>query len=491
MPIKLTVFATALPFLALGFAACAPSVDVDASNEAAVTSQDAVCSFPKRTYERPIADHYVAWPTDAKREAFLSEYLPMMGLRRSTKAGELPALQAMVDALYPSIVAELPAETQGMAEPPHVVLIDDALPNAFAANDPRESPPRAPWLLFVNEGLLTLNAPAEEVRGVMAHEIAHLVAKHQFPDAPARVRRHYSTGARDEKSVVPSLEKDDEQVRAFADKFESLVAFGGAFDVPALKGFPVRFSGLIKPIRYHVFFEMMGRVPTTECGEYGQKYGAMQESLRKHLSKFDHQLRIEGAAVPETERVATEAERAATACATSASITLTDLAVEHELAMNPGRRSELEAASAKGPEALRAAVLDADEIAVDDGGGGDVVSKLLALGKMKRQLLAKHVQSAAGGADKLRRYAEEVEADQIAVRVLRHAGIAPAAGAGFLLRSLDSGARAQCDATLGRGEVPPFGGFSFLHPATCWRVFQARLFAEKLSTCGAITKAEP
>jgi hypothetical protein len=82
----------------------------------------------------------------------------------------------------------------------------------------------------------------------------------------------------------------------------------------------------------------------------------------------------------------------------------------------------------------------------------------------------------------MRRYAEEAEADQIAVRVLRRANVDPGGGAGFLLRTMDPAARTQCDAALGRGEVPPFGGFSFLHPAMCWRVFQAKQFASKLET---------
>ena len=170
---------------------------------------------------------------------------------------------------------------------------------------------------------------------------------------------------------------------------------------------------------------------------------------------------------------------------------LVNLAVQHELNTNPSRQGELEAASAEGPDALRRAVLDADELAEDDK-DVDVVTKLLELGQLKREKLASLVASTSN-ADTTRRYAEEVEANQIAVRVLRRfaPNEEPTGGARFLLRSLDSAARTKCDAVLAAGEVPPFGGFSFLHPATCWRVYQARLFAKQVSTCSVPSEPLP
>lgn len=62
----------------------------------------------------------------------------------------------------------------------------------------------------------------------------------------------------------------------------------------ALTGFTVRYSGLTEPIRYHTFFETMGQVPTAECADHAQKYAAMRESLRKHLSKESDQIAVDG-----------------------------------------------------------------------------------------------------------------------------------------------------------------------------------------------------
>lgn len=476
-PLSRLLPALVLPALA-ATSACAVTQDDSTSGESAATQRAALCEFPKRTHARPIADHYIVFADDAAREAYLEKFLPSIGKRRASDTSPLASLQASVDKLYPAMRAELPAETDGMTEPPRVVLLDDPLPNAFAASDGRESPVRAPWVFFVQTGLLQIGAGPNEIDGVIAHELAHLVAKHQFPDAPERVRRHYALAGREEGKVIPSLETDDDEVRAFANDFEGLVAFAGAFDAPALRGFPVKFSGITKPMRYHTLFTMLGGSPTPACAEASQRYGALQDQIRTHLSRFDNQLHLDADATKKMAPDVDATERSMRACATSANASLLGLAALFSAqTASPERLAQLQAADT--PEALRDLVLDEDEKKVE-ARGGDVVTQLLALGRVKQQALSALVAGSKIPAGDMRRYAEEVEADQIAVRTLRRAKLDPTGGAGFLRLTLEETDRATCDASLAAGDVPPFGGFSFLHPAVCWRVWQAKAFAAAL-----------
>ena len=77
---------------------------------------------------------------------------------REVRAGELPALERMVDEL---------AREAGMPAP-RLYVTDDPSPNAFATG---RGPSRS--AVGVTRGLLAL-LPEREIRGVLAHEIAHI-----------------------------------------------------------------------------------------------------------------------------------------------------------------------------------------------------------------------------------------------------------------------------------------------------------------------------
>ncbi len=109
------------------------------------------------------------------------------------------------EAYLNDILVKLANADEGAAEPYKVTILNSPIVNAFAL---------PPGNVYVTRGLLALATDASEVAAVMAHEIAHITAKHALQREEEQKRAAVISQA---ASVIQSKQKSQE-VEALAQK---------------------------------------------------------------------------------------------------------------------------------------------------------------------------------------------------------------------------------------------------------------------------------
>jgi len=100
--------------------------------------------------------------------AFLTAFLALFGLAAQPAAAQSILRDAETEALLQDMVAPL-ARAAGLQENVEIVLVHDNSINAFVAGGQR---------IYIHSGLINAAETANEVQGVMAHELGHVTGGH-------------------------------------------------------------------------------------------------------------------------------------------------------------------------------------------------------------------------------------------------------------------------------------------------------------------------
>ena len=117
---------------------------------------------------------------------------------------------------------------------PSLVLVEDPTPNAFVIPDLESG--KAGFVVMVHTGLLDLDAPDEEMLGLVMHELEHAVGLHIVSDVKERLRTFYVAA---EGEPFGFETEEDPVAREHGVAWRELASEVGGFPDPELGGLPV------------------------------------------------------------------------------------------------------------------------------------------------------------------------------------------------------------------------------------------------------------
>lgn len=387
----------------------------------------------------------------AKRNRIQAKALP------PTMDAYYDVLEKELDVIWKSFVDLFERDTEGLTKPPFIVLTDAKEVNAFAVYDTELGV--SPHVFMVNVGVFTSkNGKANDVqlRGLIAHELAHHVLKHGWPGSREKVQKWYSA----DTAIGDGFgwqQKDDATLRSKGLAF--LIGVTDTGDDPL-----VEWNGVPRP--GGVLYETLGYVHRSAKTKEPEKCAAAEtafDAIGSYLATVTDPLQTLPLTTPVKKRIDE----------------LTRAYVGQELACGSSSAETLWVSLAEQlqtSEAVLKSKLKPTTVALIDNAASPAEA-LFALVKRADQGTI-----ALGDVSKLRYYSTEEEADDVSVNVLFRAGHDANGMASFIedIAYSDKSAKA-CSAAADLGE-PPYGPLRDSHHHSCWRIWHANKLVSYLST---------
>jgi hypothetical protein len=471
------------------------SAPQDNADEALRTSS--ICATLDYGHDRPNAEYFMTFPTNDAAMEYARSFLSAAARPAPTGISTDARLLRLVGEVYAGFQKVFPHETEGMTEPPRIVIVRSDEVNAFAGFDSRPEVNRGPWLFFVHDSILSKPYSDTELRGLFAHELGHLILRNTLPQTRAKIRVHYRIGKAGEHGVLGTRQDDDADARA---RVEEILALGdqvGRF--PETRELPI---GLFSTTKYEAAYAVFAPLTPTSpnpdaCTQAKTLMAGMDPFLRPHISNDTFAILLSDAEKAELAARTRAVSDALSQCYAHAKMSLLELKVRATVSMPP---ADLDALVAKvldpttpeHAEAVSKLLADPDERRLDETRGDTNTAALMSLAvSTLHEKLGKLGDAVDLPIDSIRVFDFEEDADDASVRVLRAISDDPTGNAQFLDTLLKDSA--ACKAMIAAGSVPQYGRFVDPHNATCYRRYHIEELARALDEgrCGESTYKAP
>jgi hypothetical protein len=357
--------------------------------------------------------------------------------------------EQVVAELWPAFQRVFPEDTRDLPTPV-VLLVTDETVNAFAVYD--RDLAAAPDAFIILTGSIASGGATDSLRGLIAHELGHLVLKHGFPGNADKLSRFYrATGTSEPLGFMQSNDASlQKSVSAWLDDAQ----LAGSFPLDELHGLPINIIGN-PPLLFGVLRGALQKqivAAPAACGPAKEAANALITAMKNRTSIVDYDMDLSSAARAELDGAAIAAVASLRTCLQGSTDTIPSLAAE---------QFNL-------PPAALEAHLPADDVAAMHA----APSLLDAIVAVTTNTFARMKQTQqAIGMDAVRNYTTEEQADDASAYVLAALGRNPEAQALFLTHGLMNDAqRAECVGALRDGKSVPYGLLSDPHHGACWRV---------------------
>ncbi|MBX3229556.1 MAG: M48 family metalloprotease [Labilithrix sp.] len=375
-----------------------------------------------------------------------------------------------------------PEETAGLDKAPPVVIVQAAPVNAFALGNFIEDGalvPKSPWCFFVNSGLLAHGNTDDELRGVIAHELGHLILQTFRPDVQARVRHTYTLGTESEDGILGAAQPDDPTLAPAIGRLLQGQTRNGAV---AHLGMNVVAPG----IYIRLLGSQLRPTPATQevCASVQPKLlalGTKQMEFLPGAAAQDLTPRIPNATeLAELEALTADAMTAIEACAAPNAVDVGSLGAISALLQG------LPPSAASDPSSPVFAQIQAGMHPLEQEVDAEMPTATFfdrvvrAEPRVRNDIVA--IRSSLD-MSRVRVYDYEEDADDASMRVLHAIGKDPHGIGNFTLSLLPAEQRAACIADVAAGKHIGFGEAYDVHPLPCWRYYHAQQFTKALETC--------
>ena len=363
-----------------------------------------------------------------------------------------------LSVIWDAFKSAYPEATAGLREP-KLVILEDPVKNAYALYE--RATRTLPYLFVVQTGLIE-GLSEDEMLGVMAHELAHLVFKHVLPGVSDRVQIYYRVDRSEEP--LGYLQRNDEALKASVKEYLEKAEDVGPFLLPQLNGMP---SPAFGPTTYGRLLDYLrgktsGDPSRPICAIASEEYAGWFNSLVVRISNMDQKLHVsaeESTRLEQNTRRFTEDFRQ---CLEGERVDLVALLAQAFQVSEDFARAQLKPA----------------DIAAFDA-HSNVLDALRDLVLEKRARMSELDQTS--DLEHARIYTFEEQADEVSYQVMKSAGRDPMGVASFLLDNYASAAeQADCKATVEAGRVPDYGGLGDPHHSMCFRYFHLKRFGEAI-----------
>lgn len=484
--------------------ACAPASSDDAGAAAGdVTGgTGSVCATLDYGHTVTPENFYRRFETDAKAGEFVAKLIAQGKLAAASgpkaKFVEIardPRVIRLVGEVFAGYKKAFPRETAGMTAPPPIAIVETDIVNAYAlgpgfVEDDAAPVDKAPWVFVVHTALLAVGNTDNELRGLFAHELGHLVLRTFLPEIRAHVRSQYKVGPNEDgilgeaQPSDPILDDHVEEIRKRRDRVGALPTLG----LNVLEGPRLPVPGKLLTL-LHMLVNATEAATPGACATataHMNELATAQKALLPNLADGNAVARSlsaeEQAHVDQlSDAIASELR----ACIPSDEGSLMEVtAILNQLppeSVDPAHPQHAR---------LLALMLDAEKQVDAEMPQASLIDRVLTVqAKLRAELIALE-NDPQSPIDQLRVYDYEEDADDAAVRVLAALGEDPIGNGMFLVRAgLPPELQQPCLDAVAAHRPIPYGRFIDPHPATCWRYYHTTQFAQGLRQCSALPPA--
>lgn len=470
-----------------GDTATEPTAKSEESTRDRATSESKtnICATLDYGHTRSNDDYYLRFADDAAAAQYSQGFLSANGIAGNAKVSNDAWLTGLVARLFKGFQEVFPRETEGLTDPPRVLVIDESGVNAFAGFDERKEYNKAPWLFWVHRGVFDGTTPKAEVEGLVAHELAHLVLRNMLPETRAKIRRYYRVPGGREHGIFGANTPDDPAVRKHAGELRTLGAMAGRASV--FGALPI---SAFEESEYDSLLQTLAKLNPQAAD--GDACRTAQDGLRRAKDFYKeavtvHDLTLILSQDQETQ-LTTFANSIAAAlqrCYGNVRASLFELKVR-DRSVSPEAQAQMPKLLDPTTEEHKAAyaLLMDNELERNIDTKSETrpaIERLLEVVQTAHARIAELEADPKMPIDELRVFDMEEDADDAAVRVIRAAGDDVGGISRLFLGQIGDGG--ACRRLLDDGKVPRYGRFVDVHNATCWRAFHVREFAKAIDHC--------
>lgn len=468
--------------------ASAANDDPSANAGRAGTKKD-VCSTLDYGHTRANLEYFRVFADDAAAFDYSKDFLAYSEMPEGTEVSHDTRMVRLLGRVYAGFRAVFPRETEGFETPPRMVVINAEGVNAFAGYDERPTMNKAPWIFWVHRGAMTAQTPDDQIEGLFAHELAHLLLRNLLPETRKTIRTHYRIPDGKEEGVIGAVTPDDPAVRKEVEELRSLGAKVGRY--AAFGALPVStyqdsdYEDLLATLA-----TMRGQSPDANaCTTADKNIQRARTILSGKVSVHNAALYLSKQERDELGTLVPATEDALAKCYAHVKMPLYELWVRDRVRRMPDVGAEAERAlvsKALDPSTTNYATIRANlstevEQRIDDGSDRSTIDRFIeVVGTLHRRAGSLESDKSLP-IEQLRVFDLEEDSDDAAVRVLRYLDEDPLANAQLYVNMMPNAA--ECRSAIDAGSVPAYGRFIDEHNATCWRLFHSMQLARALDPC--------
>lgn len=444
-----------------------------------------ICVTLDYKHTRSNQDYFLRFADDAAAVQYSQGFLSANGISGNAQVSNDAWLTGLVGRLFKGFKQVFPRETEGMDDPPRVLVIDESGVNAFAGFDERKQYDKAPWLFWVHRGVFDGTTPEPEVEGLVAHELAHLVLRNMLPETRAKIRTFYRVPGGREHGIFGATTPDDPIVRQHAGEMRTLGALVGRASVfgplPISAFEESEYDSLLQTLE-----KLNPQPPDSDaCRTARDGLRRAKEFYKSSVTVHDLTLEL---TKDQQQQLTTFSESIASAlrrCHGNVRTSLYELKVR-DRSVSPEAQAQLPKLLDPTTEEHKAAYAllmdnDLERDADEKSEERPTIDRLIEVVQTAHTRIAELEADPKLPIDELRVFDMEEDADDAAVRVIRAAGDDVSGISSLFLGQIGDGG--ACRRLLDAGKVPRYGRFVDVHNATCWRAFHVRDFAKAIDHC--------
>ncbi len=464
------------------------AADDDPDLRAAGVKKD-VCATLDYGHTRSNRDYFRTFADDAAAFAYSKDFLAYSEMPEGTEVSHDRRMERILGRVYDGFRAVFPVEMDGLDAPPRIVVINADGVNAFAGYDERPHIDKAPWIFWIHRGTVTTSTPDDQITGLFAHELGHLILRDMLPETRTKIRTHYRVPGNKEHGIIGAVTPDDPVVEKSASELRRVGAKVGRY--PIFGALP------ISAYQDSDYEDLLATLATTRgrsadpsaCDTLDSGLRRMRAVVATKTSIHLAALYLSKQERDELTSLVPSTTDAMKRCYGHVKMPLFELWVRDRVRrradLSEDARNDLIIKSldpSTSEHALMRANLSTEvEERADDDANRPTVERFASV----VETLHRRVQALEGDSalpiEELRVFDLEEDADDAAVRVLRYLDEDPLANARLYLNMMPNAA--ECTKEIDKGNVPAYGRFIDEHNSTCWRFFHSKELAKALEKC--------
>jgi len=470
-----------------------PSSSSSRTDSAGMRAQRNVCVTLDYGHERPNSDYFLQFPDDAAALSYSRDFLAVSEMPRPLEVTHDERLTRILRRVYEGFHTVFPRETEGLEEPPRLVVVEADGANAFAGFDERPSINKAPWVFWVHYPVLTEPRPDDEVAGLFSHELAHLILRNLLPETRAKIRTRYHVPGGREHGIIGAAVVEDPEVARHVEEIRELGTLVGRDVVlgplPLAAFEDSKYQSMLTTLMTE---ERARSTDPSACDAAESGLRRVRALYEPNVSVHDFILRLGGPQRDQLARYARSTADSMRKCLGHATMSLFELKVRDQFSMLPPEEARPYIERMLDPTTeehatARATLMTTEVERVVDAKNAPTIERFFEVVETLHARIGELESDPRWPIDELRVFDMEEDADDAAVRVLKAIGSDPLSNARFFVNLMPD--PDACFRLVASGQVPPYGRFIDPHNGTCWRWFHSIEFAKALDRCPA-TNAE-
>jgi hypothetical protein len=466
--------------------------DGDSNDGSTAEAVKDVCATLDYGHARSNSDFYMKFTDDDAAFEYSKGFLEANQMPEGIAVSHDARLVRLVGNVYGAMQKVFPSETAGLDTPPLIITVKDDTVNAFAGFDDRENYNKAPWMFWIHEGTLNADIPDNQLEGLFAHELAHLVLRNYLPETRSKIRTHYRVPGQKEQGVIGAVTADDPVVRDHTEELRTLGKLVSRDFVAEVLPYSPFEEADYQSLLTTLHGDQQGSADPNACQTADNDVAKMKAIYQNAASVHAIKLNLTQQQQAQLTALGNDAADAMKKCYAHVNMSLFELKIRNATTDSPADqvnefvKKALDPTTDEHKYAYGLLMTNDVEQQVDTKTDETTIDRFLEVVDTLHKRILDLEADTSLPLDELRVFDLEEDSDDAAVRILRVIGDDPLSAGYLYVNQMED--PQGCFNQVKSGAVPAYGEFIDPHNATCWRWFHTNQLALKLNSCPTIPK---